>query len=121
MAGGNVRLETVPNNETVGVLYANVKEGTELKRFYTDPTFTQAWIPPFQERFYVFQTTKDYDPQNINRVTDFPYYCAEFDAFGEVKEQLSTTPNSQTAWDIGVPADPNSIFNASYNISYTTI
>ena len=121
LAGGNVRLETVPNNETVGVLYANVKEGTELKRFYTDDTFTQAWIPPFPERFYVFQTTKDYDPQNINRVTDFPFYCAKFDAFGEVIEQLSTTPNSQTAWDIGVPADPNSIFNASYNISYTTI
>ena len=122
LSGGTVQFATFPNNGNIGILYANVKEGTELKRFYTDSNFTQPWIPPFSERFYVFQTTKSYDPQNTLRVTKYPYYSAKFNNSGEVITPIpATTPNSQTAWGMGVPVTPADLNNASYNLSYKTI
>ena len=113
-----------------GPLYANTIEGTEVKRFYTDPGLTQKWIPPFANRFYVFQTEKDYNPNDAMfttgpsagqfKYTKFPYYCAEFNEDGEMVNQTSPTPDSQTAW---VGQNLNNlatlpIANYSYNIYY---
>jgi hypothetical protein len=115
-----------------GPLYANTIEGTEVKRFYTDPGFTQKWIPPFADEFYVFQTEKDYNPGNVEftsgdsagqlKYTKFPYYCAQFNGEGEVIEQVGITnpPDSQTAW-VGQNqnnTDTLPIANYSYNIYY---
>jgi len=117
LSGGNVVFRTLPYNEETGALYANTMEGTEVRRFYTDPNFTQKWIPPFANRFYVFQTTKNYDPDNTDEFTDYPYYCAEFNSEGEVKEQVLYHPNSQTAW-AGGTSTPNTFFNYGYNMYY---
>jgi hypothetical protein len=115
-----------------GPLYANTIEGTEVKRFYTDPGFTQKWIPPFAGEFYVFQTEKDYNPGNVEftsgdsagqlKYTKFPYYCAQFNGEGEVIEQVGITnpPDSQTAW-VGQNqnnTDTLPIANYRYNIYY---
>jgi hypothetical protein len=113
-----------------GPLYANTIEGTEVKRFYTNPEFTQKWIPPFANKFYVFQTEKDYNPGNVEftsgdsagqlKYTKFPYYCAEFNEEGEVIGKPVGTPNSQTAW-VGqnqTNTDTLPIDNYSYNIYY---
>ena len=115
-----------------GPLYANTIEGTEVKRFYTDPGFTQKWIPPFAGEFYVFQTEKDYNPGNVEftsgdsagqlKYTKFPYYCAQFNGEGEVMEQVGITnpPDSQTAW-VGQNennTDTLPITNYRYNIYY---
>ena len=105
-----------------GPLYANTIEGTEIKRFYTDPGLTQKWIPPFANRFYVFKTAKDYNPNDATldpppippplRYTKFPYYCAKFNEDGEMVNQISPIPDSQTAWG------GTALANYSYNIYY---
>ena len=117
LTGGNLALITQPFNETTGALYANTVEGTEVRRFYTDTAFTQKWIPPFANRFYVFQTTKDYDPDDTDEFTNYPYYCAKFNSEGEVIEQVLYNPNSQTAW-AGGTSTPNTFFNYGYNMYY---
>ena len=130
LINGNLILESLSFNETTGLLYASTIEGTEIKRFYTDPQFTQAWIPPMAGKFYNFITTKDYNPNNaifttgINagqlKYTKYPFYCARFNDKGELIEQIPYTPNSQTAWigqnnanSLVLPID-----NYSYNIYY---
>ena len=95
-----------------GPLYANTIEGTEVKRFYTDSGLSQKWIPPFANKFYVFQTAKNYDPNDTGEFSAFPYYCAEFNNEGEMKNQISPDPDSQTAWGGATLA------NHSYNIYY---
>jgi len=120
LAGGNLNIETVVGNESLGALYANTIEGTEIKRFYTDTDFTEKWIPPVANRFYVFRTTKNYDPDETGKYTETPFYCAKFDADGEVIEQIIPTPNSQTAW-VGqneANSGPLPIANYSYNVYY---
>ena len=117
---------------TDGVLYANTEEGTEVKRFYTDPTFTNKWTPPIADRFYVFQTSKNYNVLDTVfttgtfigqlKYTKFPYYCAQFNEEGEVKKQIGITnpPDSQTAWD-GMNAVNSGLIgedNYAYNILY---
>jgi hypothetical protein len=111
-----------------GVLYANTEEGTEIKRFYKDANFTQKWIPPVANRYYNFITEKDYNPGDATfgvggalRYTKYPYYCAEFDENGEVKDQTIPYPNSQTAWEGQNQANtppPLAIENYSYNLYY---
>ena len=118
LAGGNLELRADNNNPaTTGVLYANTVEGTEVRRFYTDTDFTQKWIPPFADRFYVFQTTKNYAPNIPPKFTAYPYYCAKFNSEGEVIEQVLYNPNSQTAW-AGGTSTPNTFFNYGYNMYY---
>ena len=105
-----------------GILYANTEEGTEVKRFYTDNLFTDKWIPPVPNRFYVFQTTKNYNPgavvYNVGpyagqlKYTEFPFYCAMFNEDGEVIEQTTGYFDSETAWG-GV-----TLANHAYNILY---
>ena len=117
---------------TVGTLYANTEEGTEVKRFYTDINLSNKWIPPVPNRFYVFQTTKNYNPgqviwpngpnAGVLKYTEFPFYCAEFNEDGEVIEQTVQSGyfDSQTAW-IGMANDQNNplpIDNYAYNILY---
>jgi hypothetical protein len=131
LIGENASFEMI-YQPTDGVLYANTEEGTEIKRFYTDSAFTNKWMPPIANRFYVFQTSKSY---NVNdtaftsgpfigqlKYTKFPYYCAQFNEEGEVIKQIGITnpPDSQTAWD-GMN-DVNSGLigedNYAYNILY---
>jgi len=113
-----------------GPLYANTIEGTEVKRLYTDPGLSQKWVPPFKDRFYVFQTAKDYNPNDAMfttgpsagqfKYTKFPYYCAKFNEDGEMVNQTSPDPDSQTAW-VGQNEDNLAtlpIANYSYNIYY---
>lgn len=120
LAGGNLNIETASGNESLGALYANTIEGTEIKRFYTDTNFTEKWIPPVPNRFYVFRTTKNYDPDATDKYTATPFYCAKFDADGEVIEQIIPTPNSQTAWvgQNNANSGPLPITNYSYNVYY---
>jgi hypothetical protein len=120
LAGGNLNIETVSLNDSLGALYANTIEGTEIKRFYTDTNFTQKWIPPVADRFYVFRTTKNYDPDATGKYTGTPFYCAKFDNEGEVIEQIAPTPNSQTAWvgQNSANSGPLPITNYSYNVYY---
>ena len=118
LSGGKLELRAINDNPaTIGVVYANTIEGTEVRRFYTDEAFTQKWIPPFAERFYVFQTTKNYDPNATTKFTAYPFYCAEFNSEGEVIEQVLYTPNSQTAWK-GGQAPLATLFNYGYNMYY---
>jgi hypothetical protein len=130
LVGGNLKVETQGSNQLLGKLYANTIEGTEIKQFYTDAAFTQKWIPPVAvNRYYVFQTSKDYNPNNITfpsppgglKYTKFPYYCAEFNSNGKVIEQTGTTPDMKTAWIGQNNANDNTlpIANYSYNIYYT--
>jgi len=115
---------------TVGVLYANTEEGTEVKRFYTDDEFTNKWTPPIANRFYVFQTSKDYNPGDVEfiggtsagqlKYTKFPYYCAQFNEEGEVIEQTTGLFDSQTAWNgmnevnTGLLGEDNYAYNILY-------
>lgn len=120
LAGGNLALATVPITYGVGELYANTVEGTELRAFYTDTSFTEKWIPPFPEKFYIFQTSKNYDPNDTGKYSAHPYYCAKFNSEGQIIEQALYTPNSQTAW-VGLNianTGPIPITNYSYNIYY---
>ena len=132
LVGGNISFTTnIPFIDPApgfpGVLYANTEEGTEIKRFYKDTAFTQKWIPPVANRYYNFITEKDYNPGNAAfaggalRYTKYPYYCAEFDENGEVKDQVIPDPNSQTAWQGQNQANtppPLDINNYSYNLYY---
>jgi len=120
LIGGNLNIETESGNDSIGALYANTIEGTEIKRFYTDTNFTQKWIPPVANRFYVFRTTKNYDPYATGKYTATPFYCAKFDADGEIIEQIVPTPNSQTAWvgQNSANSGPLPIANYSYNVYY---
>jgi hypothetical protein len=126
LIGGNLNVATQGSNSTLGKLYANTIEGTEIKQFYTDAAFTQKWVPPVAaNRYYVFQTSKDYNPNNITfpplKYTKFPYYCAEFNSNGKVIEQTGTTPDMKTAW-VGQNANNTAVIpiaNYSYNIYYT--
>ena len=130
LAGGNLNVETESNNLTTGALYANTVEGTEIKRFYKDAAFTQKWIPPVADRFYNFITSKNYNPGSITfgpfgplRYSEYPYYCAKFNADGEVIAQIVPDPNVQTAW-IGqndANTAPLPIDNYSYNVYYEII
>jgi len=122
LAGGNLNIETESGNESLGALYANTIEGTEIKRFYTDTNFTQKWIPPVADKFYVFRTTKNYDPNGTGKYTDYPYFCARFDGEGEIVEQVAPGANSQTAWFGQNPANSGllPITNYSYNVYYET-
>jgi hypothetical protein len=118
LSGGTLRLRAINTNPpTIGVLYANTIEGTEIKRFYTDPDFTEKWIPPFANRYYVFQTVKNYAPNKPSKFSDYPYYCALFNGNGEVVEQV-TGPNSQTAWKGGTGSNPPISLNYGYNMYY---
>jgi hypothetical protein len=130
LVGGNLKVETQGSNQLLGKLYANTIEGTEIKQFYTDAAFTQKWIPPVAvNRYYVFQTSKDYNPNNITfpsppgglKYTKFPYYCAEFNSNGKVIEQIDPYFDVQTAWVGQNNANDNTlpIANYSYNIYYT--
>ena len=132
LVGGDISFTTNipfidPSPIFPGVLYANTEEGTEIKRFYKDAAFTQKWIPPVADRYYNFITEKDYNPGNAAfaggalRYTKYPYYCAEFDENGEVKDQVIPDPNSQTAWQGQNQANtppPLDINNYSYNLYY---
>jgi len=128
LAGENASFEMIYLPiPTKGVLYANTEEGTEVKRFYTDAAFTNKWIPPIPDRFYIFQTTKDYNPGNVIfgvsgplKYTKFPYYCAQFNEEGEVIEQTTGLFDSQTAWDgmDEVNTGLIGIENYAYNILY---
>lgn len=113
-----------------GTLYANTEEGTEVKRFYTDDNFTDKWTPPVPGRFYVFQTTKDYNPGDVVfnggpndgelKYTKFPFYCAKFNGEGEIVEQTTVLFDSETAWQ-GMANNQNSLLpltNYAYNILY---
>ena len=124
LIGGNLAVATQGFNGALGKLYANTIEGTEIKQFYTDAAFTQKWVPPVANRFYVFQTSKNYNPEGATfpplKYSEYPYYCARFDGNGKVIEQLGETPDMQTAW-VGQNA-PNTavipIDNYSYNVFY---
>jgi hypothetical protein len=130
LAGGNIKVETVLQTDppSIGVLYANTVEGTEIKRLYTDSAFTQKWIPPVADRFYNFQTIKDYNPGDVTfggmtplRYSKYPYYCAKFNAYGEVIDQIAPMPNVQTSWEGQNPENSGLIVpveNYSYNMYY---
>jgi hypothetical protein len=132
LAGGNISASTVSqtNPPSIGRLYANTEEGTEIKRFYTDSALTQKWIPPVADRFYNFQTSKNYNPGNVVfgtsgplRYSNYPYYSAKFNAEGEVISQIAPTPNIETAW-VGQNNNNNAplpIANYSYNVYYEII
>lgn len=114
LAGGHADFTTDSPNETLGKLYSNTEEGTEVRRFYTDSGLTQKWIPPVENRYYVFRTNKNYDPDNTGDYTDYPFFCAQVNSDGEVISQVAPVPNSQTAWD--GPLAP--IANYNWNIYY---
>jgi len=120
LAGENASFEMIVFSPTEGALYANTEEGTEVKRFYTDSAFTNKWIPPVANRFYIFQTTKNYDPSFSGVYTEYPYYCAQFNNEGEVIKQTTGLFDSQTAW-IGQNSENTSLIpiaNYAYNIYY---
>ena len=133
LAGGNINAGTVTQTDppSVGKLYANTEEGTEVRRFYTDSAFTQKWIPPVANRFYNFQTSKDYNPNNIIfgtsgalRYSKYPYYSAKFNADGEVIDQTAPIPNVQTSWEGQNNANTaliTPVENYSYNMDYDSI
>ena len=102
---------------TDGELYANTIEGTEIKAFYTDALMTQKWIPPVADRFYIVQTTKNYDPGATGFFTEYPWFCVKINADGELIEQIPYTPDSQTAWEKGAPSSLP-LANYGYNIFY---
>jgi hypothetical protein len=131
LVDGNIKVETVVQTDppSIGVLYANTEEGTEIKRLYTDSAFTQKWIPPVADRFYNFQTSKDYNPNNVTFVagplkySKYPYYCAKFSIVGEVIDQIVPYPNVQTSWEGQKPANSGLIVpveNYSYNMYYVS-
>jgi len=130
LAGGSISFETALQTSppTIGVLYANTEEGTEIKRFYTDSAFTQKWIPPVPNKWYNFQTSKNYNPGGVTfglfgsplRYTEYPYYSAFFNADGEVIDQIAPEPNVETAW-IGQNNNNDANIdeaNYSYNVLY---
>jgi hypothetical protein len=128
LAGYNIRFYTATLNFTTGILYANTVEGTEIKRFYTDSAFTQKWVPPIADKFYNFVTSKNYNPGAVNfgggsplRYSEYPYYCAKFNADGEVIDQIAPTPNVQTSWEGQNESNTGLIVpvrNYSYNLYY---
>jgi hypothetical protein len=128
LAGYNISFETAGLNSTIGVLYANTEEGTEVKRFYIDSAFTQKWIPPVADKFYNFITSKDYNPGNVIfgtsgplRYSKYPYYSAKFNADGEVIDQVAPVPNVQTSWEGQNNANTaliTPVQNYSYNMYY---
>ena len=127
LIGGNLEVKTQLFNQNLGALYANTIEGTEVKQFYTDTAFTQKWIPPVADRFYVFQTIKNYNPQGITfppsgplKYSEYPYYCAKFNSTGKMVEQLSPSFDVQTAWVGQNMFNTNvlPIANYSYNVLY---
>jgi hypothetical protein len=132
LAGANLQVNTIGDNTDLGKLYINTEEGTEARRFYTDPDFIHPWTPPVAGQFYNFITVKDYNPQDLvfpptspyaglPLYSNFPIYCARINENGEVIEQAGSTPNVQTAWE-GADAFSNlqiSNRNYSYNVLYT--
>jgi hypothetical protein len=131
LAGYNIEFSTSLSNLTTGILYANTEEGTEIKRFYTDSSFTQKWIPPVANKFYNFTTSKDYNPGNVTfssgpfagqlRYSKYPYYCAKFTADGEVIDQIAPIPNIETSWEGQNISNSGLIVpvqNYSYNLYY---
>jgi hypothetical protein len=124
LIGGNLDVATQGFNQTIGALYANTVEGTEIKQFYTDAAFTQKWIPPVADRFYVFQTSKNYNPDAATfpplKYSEYPYYCAKFNSTGRVIEQINPNFDVQTAW-VGQNAVNTAVIaiaNYSYNVLY---
>ena len=124
LIGGNLDVATQGFNQTIGALYANTVEGTEIKQFYTDTAFTQKWIPPVADRFYVFQTSKNYNPDAATfpplKYSEYPYYCAKFNSTGRVMEQIDPYFDVQTAW-VGQNAVNTAVIaiaNYSYNVLY---
>lgn len=115
LVNGYVNAATASSYETDGTLYANTEEGTEIKALYTDSLMTEKWIPPVADRFYVIQTSKDYDPGATGAYTNNPYYCVKVNNEGKVIEQIPYTPDSQTAW--AKPAS-GTLTNYGYNIFY---
>jgi hypothetical protein len=122
----NLGVATQGSNETIGVLYANTEEGTEIKRFFTDSSLTTRWTPPVANKWYNFLTEKSYNiyqsefgPGDL-KYSEFPFYCARINENGEVIEQLVPTPNVQTAWSGQNIANSASIpiENYSYNVLY---
>jgi hypothetical protein len=133
LAGGNLQVNTGGDPTILGKLYVNTEEGTEVRRFYTDPGLIYPWTPPVAGKFYNFITVKNYNPQNLvfppisgaiqgePLYTNFPIYCARINANGEVIEQINSIPNVQTAWE-GANAVSNARIentNYSYNVLYT--
>ena len=132
LAGGNLQVNTIGDNTDLGRLYVNTEEGTEVRRFYTDPELIYPWNPPVAGKFYNFITEKNYNPQNLvfppasgaagePLYSNFPVYCARINENGEVIEQINSIPNVQTAWT-GADAFSNSqipLKNYSYNVLYT--
>jgi hypothetical protein len=116
LLGGNIVFTTPLSSDDTGALYANTEEGTEIKRLYTDSNFTQKWIPPVADRFYVLRTDKNYDPDDTGIYTDYPFFCVKVDGDGKVVEQISPAPDSQTAW--ATPANQVKQ-NYSYNVYYS--
>jgi hypothetical protein len=117
LAGKYLNFSTLGSYLTDGELYANTIEGTEIKAFYTDALMTQKWIPPVADRFYIVQTSKNYDPGTTGFFTAYPWFCVKINADGELIEQIPYTPDSQTAWEKGVPS-PLPLANYGYNIFY---
>ena len=117
LAGKYLNFSTLGSYSEDGELYANTIEGTEIKAFYTDALMTQKWIPPVADRFYIVQTSKNYDPGTTGFFTAYPWFCVKINADGELIEQIPYTPDSQTAWEKGVPS-PLPLANYGYNIFY---
>jgi hypothetical protein len=129
LAGQNLLVRSYQTETNNGKLYANTIEGTEVKQFYTDSAFTQKWIPPFADKFYVFRTSKNYNPGGVTfpppintlRYTEKPYYCAKFNGNGKVIDQITPLAyDVQTAWvgQNNLNSAPLAIANYSYNVYY---
>ena len=113
IAGGNISFNVAGGS--VGILYSNTIEGSEIKSFYTDEYLTIKWTPPVPSRYYIFTTDKDYNPTDNANYTKYPYFCAQIDSNGMVIPQVGTTPDAQTAWANGISPTLN---NYGYNIYY---
>jgi len=83
-------------NTLDGELYADTKEGTAVKQFYTDSLLTNVWNPPVANRFYNFWRGSAIDYNDNDTVTDFPLFSAKIDANGKVVDQAYPVYNVET-------------------------
>jgi hypothetical protein len=94
----------VPSAGNSDLVYADTKQGTEVRQLYMDSAMEIKWNPPIPNKFYTFRNkNRDYQigtsgTDTMPDVTNKPNFCAKFNDTGKVILQTAISngiePNS---------------------------
>lgn len=117
VASGATTTFSYPIDGIRGSVWATTNNGIHVGQFYADSEFTNTWIPPLADKFYLFQNkNRNYNEGDVYSadppVTNKPLYSAKFDSAGKVVELPITEYTVQTAW----AEDPDPLTNLGRNL-----